>query len=218
MYEQNQVQKKVDQFFSLYPSKKIKKGALLITAHETAPSNIFFLKQGRVIQYGISVKGNQNVLNMFKPGAFFPMSAAITNSPNRYFFEASEDLTVTPVQVHEAATFLYNNPDIQLDLLQRLYIGVNGVLDRLNVLLCHDPKSMLISELNLEALRFGGDSTKKEQITLNLTQSQLADRTGLARETVSRHLSTFKQTKLITIKRGKITINNIQKFRKLVSQ
>ncbi len=210
----SEIKKKVESFFNQYPCFSAPKGKMLISAHEPYPNKVFFILEGRVIQYGISVKGNKSILNTFKPGAFFPMSVQIGESPNRYFFETSEDTIYHTAPANKASDLLKNNPDIQLDLLRRLFVGANGLLDRLNLLLCKDPKSMLLSELYIEALRFG-TITPNKKVTLNLTQANLASRTGLARETINRQLASADIKELVAVNRGTLAIKNFDKFKKI---
>jgi CRP-like cAMP-binding protein len=79
------VTKKVEQFFSRYPLKQYDKGEILILADED-PKYIYNLVEGHVREYDISYRGDEIVVNVFKPPAFFPMSWPIAKTPNRYFF------------------------------------------------------------------------------------------------------------------------------------
>jgi hypothetical protein len=78
------VSKKIHQFFSQYPAKEYAKGEILILADEN-PKYIYHLIEGYVREYDISYRGDEIVVNVFKPPAFFPMSWPIAKTPNRYF-------------------------------------------------------------------------------------------------------------------------------------
>lgn len=77
--------KKIDAFFTQFKYQKYKKGEILIRADDD-PTGIFYLKKGTVKEYAISKKGDEVVVNIFKPASFFPMSWAINNTYNRYYF------------------------------------------------------------------------------------------------------------------------------------
>ena len=87
--------------------KHTKKKELLIRADDD-PSGIFYLKKGFVREYAITKKGDELVVNMFKPVSFFPMSWAINNTPNMYFFEAVTDLRVWRAPKDKALAFFKN--------------------------------------------------------------------------------------------------------------
>jgi CRP-like cAMP-binding protein len=68
--------------------------------------------------------------------------------------------------------------------------------------------SRLVVELILEAKRFGS-KPKNKKVRLRISESTLSEETGLTRETVSREMKKLKDKNLITLKRKKIIINNI---------
>src|SRR5688572_8345265 len=104
------ISEKVKQHFSQYNLRKYSKGQILIHAGDE-PQYIYYLESGKVRQYDISFRGDEIILNVFKPGAFFPMLSSLTNLPNKYFFEAETDIEVRPAPVEETISFLKTNPD-----------------------------------------------------------------------------------------------------------
>lgn len=191
------IKDKVRLFFEKYPSRSFDKRELLLRAEEPIPS-IFYLTEGRVSQYDITPNGNEIVVNVFKPGAFFPMSSAINNSPNHYFFEASTKTIVRTAPAAETVQFLKNNPEILFDLLARVYRGVDGVLRRMAHLMGGDAKTRLLFEILNAAYRFG-DQQKDGSVLIKLSEGDLARHSGLARETVNRNIQTLKTAGLLTI-------------------
>src|SRR6185503_19127193 len=115
---------KVSQFFTAFPRREFNKRELLMRPEELLQS-VFYLVEGRVSEYDITSAGNEVVVNVFKPGAFFPMSTALNHTPNDYFFEASTKVAVHVVPPENAVQFLQDNPDVTLDLLKRVYKGVD---------------------------------------------------------------------------------------------
>ena len=62
---------KVSRFFTTFPLREYRKGELLLRPEEQLPG-IFYLVEGRVSVYDVTPAGNEVVVNVFKPGAFFP--------------------------------------------------------------------------------------------------------------------------------------------------
>src|SRR5207302_1404657 len=106
------------EFFTQFKSQQYKKGEILIRADDD-PAGIFYLHIGTVKMYLISRNGDEIVLNLFKPIAFFPMSWAINHTKNQYYFEAMDAVTVCRAPKEEVLAFLKKNPDVVLDLLAR---------------------------------------------------------------------------------------------------
>ena len=203
------VEDKVKKFFSSYPEKSFYKGDVLIWAHDE-PSGIYFIENGSVRQYDISKDGKKIIVNQFKKGAFFPMSWAINRTKNEYFYEASEDLETRFAQAEEVLNFVKNNPDVMYDLLRRVFSGTDGILKRTSHLMFSDAQTRVIYAMINEYERSQSKSTKN--VVIKMTENELSQRTGLARETVSRQLSKLSNTNLVTVKNGSIIIPNIKKL------
>jgi len=83
------------------------------------------------------------------------MSWAVTRLENRFFYKTEEATTAHIVPVDEALAFLNANPDVMLDLLPRIYRGMEGIDGRLVHLMSGTARSRLIYELIVECRRFG---------------------------------------------------------------
>jgi CRP-like cAMP-binding protein len=199
---------KIDVFFSKYKYQKYKKGEILIRA-EDSPQGVFYLKAGNVKQYTISRKGDELAINIFKPSSFFPMSWAINETANVYFFEAMTDAEVYLAPKEETVKFIQNNPDVLFDLMKRVYKGVDGILTRMTYLMGGNAYGRLITELLIYAKRFGKG---KNEVEITISEKDLAAQSGMTRETVSREMKILKDKGIITLTNSKLTIKSLQKL------
>lgn len=206
------VTRKVDKFFGHYRLQKYPKGQILILDDDGA-DHVYYLVKGRIKQYDVSQRGDELVLNLFKPPAFFPMSLAINKTPNPYIFEADSYVEARQAPADEVVAFLKANPDVMFDLLSRLYRGVDGVLGRMAKLMASSAESRVLYELLLDARRFGAPQ-KDGSLKLDLTEKDLASRAGLSRETVSREVRKLKEKNLVGIRTRSIEIMNIVELEK----
>lgn len=205
---------KVSHFFRNYPAKTYGAHQIMIRADEPL-EHVYYIIEGRVSQYDIASSGNEVVVNIFKPGAFFPMSTAINNTPNPYFFEASTEVTVRIAPAADVVEFLKNNPDVAFDLLSRVYKGVDGVLRRMAHLMGGNAKSRLAFELINAAYRFG-ESQDDGSVYVPLTESDIAKHSGLARETVSRAMQELKSADIVRVAQNGIIIGQIAQLEALL--
>jgi len=205
------VEEKVLAYFSKHKNQKYKKGELLIRADDQPPG-IFYLKTGNVKVYAISKKGEELIINLFKPKSFFPMSWAINDSPNTYFYEAVTDLELFRCPKKDALGFLKNNPDVLYDLLSRVYLGTEGLLSRITHLMAGGANTRLMSELTILAKRFGKKTTVGTEI--QTSEKDIASQTGMTRETINRELKILKNKELVNVERNKIVIIDSEKFQK----
>lgn len=204
-----QLQQKIAAFFSSFPRREFEKGKILIHPEE-AIGNVYYLVQGQVVQYDISPSDSEVVLNAFKPPAFFPMAQAVNGTPNHYFFEAVTDVIAHQVPAKKAALFVRQNPDVMFNLLQRVYRGTDGILQRMSHLMGGDARSRLLFELINAAQRFGRPNAG--EINTALTEADLAKRSGLPLEVVSHTLRELKESGLVGMQGRAIVVRDIKRL------
>lgn len=204
----------VDAFFENYPAKKYNKSEIIIRPDEI-PTHVFYLTEGLVAEYDISPAGNEVVVNTFKPGAFFPMSLAINQVENPYFFEVTKPAIMRKAPAEKVVDLLKANPEITFDLLSRVYRGTDGLLRRMAHLMGGKAKSRLLFELLNAAYRFG-TATRDGYILIPLTENDLAKRSGLSRETVSRLIRTLKDDHLVDVRARGVLIYDADRLEALL--
>jgi CRP-like cAMP-binding protein len=209
------VAQKIEDFFDDYTTKQYAKGQVLIRAHDE-PAHIYHLISGKVKQYDISYRGDEVILNVFKPPAFFPMSCAINRTLNLYFYEAETDVELRIAPLDETIDFLKSNPDVLYDLLARVYLGTDGLLGRIAHLMAGTARSRVLYELLIESRRFG--EPRGRGIAIALTEGDVAARAGLARETVSREIRKLKDDGLISVIKNDIFVNDLDRLAESVSR
>jgi CRP-like cAMP-binding protein len=198
------------EFFSKYPKHTYPKGQILVFAGED-PEHIFYLVKGRVRQYDLTYRGDEVAVNIFKPPAFFPMSWAINRTQNQFFFKTEVETEAHVVPPDDAVEFLKANPDVTFDLLSRVYRGTDGILGRMVHLMSGTARSRLLYELIIECRRIG-EKHQNGMCTLTLNETDLAARSGLSRETVSREIRHMKAEGWIEITGQKIIVTHIEQL------
>jgi len=191
------ITRKLNDFFETAEERIYRKGDIITFPHEN-PDGVMFLLEGLVEQYDLTPEGNKITVNIFKPMAFFPMSWAINRTPNVYFFAALTEVKLKRADPDKVAAFIQENPDVMFDLLSRVYTGIEGVLRRLVLAASGIASSRLIYELLLETYRFG-DAKQGSKKSIKIKQSNLAARSGLARETVSRELHKLEREGVVEL-------------------
>lgn len=211
----DEVAKKIEDFFSNYKLQKYRKGEILIRANDV-PAHVFYLKKGRVKKYAISRKGDELIVNMFKPISFFPMSHAMADIPNAYYYEAMEDSEVIKAPGNEVVFFLRREPDVLFDLLTRVYRGTEGLLTRMTYLMAGNAYARVISEILITSKRFG--KINNGEIELVLSEKDLANQAGMTRETVSREIKTLKDKGLVKFSKKHLIIKDIGLLEEEISE
>ncbi len=199
--------KKIEKFFMQFPVHKYNKGEILLNPNEQS-QEVIYLKKGFVREYGISFQGIELSLHIFTPFSYFPMTSALTNIPNRYYYEALTETHVHHAQQKDVLLFLSKNPDVLLSLTKRIFLGVDKLLMRIETLTLGSACERVVSTLLYLAGHFGESKAKKIQITNKFTHRDIASLSGVSRETASREIEKLEKKGLISHKNGNIIINN----------
>ena len=192
---------KINTFFGKYKRYLYKKHHVLIQANQN-PDAIYKVESGQVVQYDISEQGNKVIINTYKSPAYFPMSWAVNRTPNIYNYQTVTDTIVRKAPAEEAITFIKTNPDVLYELLSRVYLGREVMMRRMAHSMAGNAKTRLLFELLLEAQRFGQKHANVKGLVVPIRVNDLADRTGLTRETVSRELAKMKSLGITTSRKG----------------
>ncbi len=207
---------KLERFFSNYPKRLYPKGQILIFGDQD-PENIFYIIKGKVREYDISYRGDEVIVNIFKSPAFFPMAWAINRNRNQFFYKTETTTELRIVPADDTVAFLKENPDVMFDLLSRLYSGVDSILARVVHLMSGTAKSRLVYELVIECRRFGVQSSGQSYL-LETKEGDLAARSGLSRETISREMKALKKRNIISIDNHGILVNDLSALEAMLEQ
>jgi CRP-like cAMP-binding protein len=213
----NAIAQEIDNFFKQFKKQTFRKGEIMIRADDD-PSGIFYITEGIVKKYAISHKGEELIVNLFKPHAFFPMSWAMNRTPNTFFYEAMTDVIVWKAPSDEAVKFVKSNPDILYDLMQRVYRGTDGMLMRMVYLMSGSAYTRLITELLILAKRFGIQDEKTGILVFRISEKDLGSQAGMTRETVSREMKRLKEQGFLEFDHGTIKIADLKKLELQLSE
>lgn len=191
----------IQSFFSNYPVHLYKKGEVLIQTGDTPAAH--FILSGLIIQYDIAKNGSKLIVNTYKPGSFISLASILNDIPSAFYFEATESTRTQVAPRAAVVEFLKDNPATVYDTLVRITRGGDGLMLRLARAMEGGAEDRILQELVIIQNRFMNSET-----TITITDTELATRTGLARETVSRTLKKLDAEGIIHSSRGKITLSD----------
>lgn len=195
------VKRKVVDFFTSHPLLLYKKGEMILRADDT-PHGVSYIEKGIVRQYSINGAGETLMLQFYRPGAFFPMTWVINDTPNRYFFEAATAVSIRRVPREEVKTFIDDQPEVLKDFVERLLIGVSGLWVRIEHLVLESAYAKTILLILYYAEKFGVKDAKGVALEVSPTHKEISAWIGTTRETASLQVESLKKKKLL-ISRGR---------------
>ncbi len=209
---QDIVKYKFEAFFSSYSARRLPKGQILIYGRDEPPG-IFYLSAGQIKQYDINEQGHELIVSVYKEPTIFPVEYALNHTPNRYFYESFTDVIVRRAPREYVEQFLKTNPDVVYELLSKVYSGLEDMQIRMAYMMGGSARNRVLVELLLDCKRYGIHMPDGTHI-LQIHESEIAARTGLTRETVSRQLSAIAAEKHIAVNRKEIIIRDLDLLNK----
>jgi CRP-like cAMP-binding protein len=203
---------KLDNFFANAKKFNYKKGEVIIRADDE-PAGVYYISEGYVRSYSLTEDGRELTLNIFKPGSYFPMTWAIADIQNSFFYEAMTTLEVSRLPKTEIVDLVKNDNKLLYDLTRRLLIGLNGLVVRMEYLFMGSAYNKVASSILLLARRFGEESKDGLIIRLHFTHQDIASLAGITRETATLEIQNLEKNGLITRENRLIIVKDIERLR-----
>ncbi len=192
------------EFASHYPVKKFAKGELLLVEGE-APGCGYIIKKGIVKGYAITAEGVEKPIAFDTVGELFPVGWVFNKIRwSQYYYGAFTDCELYCVPRQDYLDFIQKNPDLSFGLFNDFIDNYLYFQMRINALEQSKATDKIIHTLHYLALRFGREiKADTVQITIPLTQQELANIMGLTRETTGIELNRLSKRGIIRQDRQK---------------
>ena len=192
--------------FKSYHSRSYSQGELLLTAGET-PKSLFFLQKGYVRQFVDSKEGKELTIHIYEKGSIFPLSWGLNDEIPDFNLASIGKSEITLVPRADFEKLISDNPKELFKLAKRLVYGISGLSKRIEIINFDNAKTRTVSSLRYLHRHFGNK--------IKYTHEDLSSLTGLTRERVSIEMKKLKNDRVISYKRGLVTIKNISKLKDL---
>jgi CRP/FNR family transcriptional regulator len=172
---------------------------------------LYLLRSGRVELYRLTRPGKRLKLAVMRPGMIFGEACVLGGSTRNATAEVVEVAQVVAITRAEVERFIREDPDFALYLVKELSRRLQLSHWRLVTLAYSDVSTRLAAELL--------HVSQEEQATLlPITHQDLAERSGLLRETVTKTLDTFQEEGLVELHRGRVRLRDVRGLRTLLGQ
>ncbi|KKU87386.1 MAG: Transcriptional regulator, Crp/Fnr family [Candidatus Gottesmanbacteria bacterium GW2011_GWA2_47_9] len=192
---------------------KFARGEAIIRPGEQ-PDGVYFLTKGLVRQEAISPKGEIFIINVFRPGAYFPMMWGIANVANGYHYEAATAAEVHCAPRDAVVSYLKDHPEELWRFTKRLLTGISGLISRFEYLMFDTAYRKAILLLLYFARRFGQKEDGKIVIPVSLAHREIASWIGTTRETASIQMEALKKKGFIITRGRQIVIKSLAQLEK----
>lgn len=187
--------KTFEDFLKPYPVRSYSKGEIVVFQGEV-PRHAYVIVDGIVKAYNLSLAGDEKPVSFYKDGDIFSTPWLFGKVPSStYYFEAfSKKVSVYCVNDRELREFLKTDANMQYAMLAREVELTLSMTIHINALQQSRASDKLIYTLHFLAMNNGFKRTQDELvINMNITHQDLANLTGLTRETTAVELSKLKR-------------------------
>lgn len=200
------IKQKVNGFFKEYKFRVYKKGKYLIKSGEK-PKGIFCLQKGIVRSMGLLNNGTEVTINLFRPISFFPTNWVINNKLELYNYEALTDVEVYIAPKRNFKSFIKENPIILLDLLKRIYRGLEGYQLRIESLLSNNDYYKVLVQILISTKRFGEKNENGEYL-FRLDKDEISSLTGLSETRVAKVIRELTKKNILKYDKENFVVKN----------
>lgn len=172
---------------------------------------LFMIKKGRVRLFHLSPDGKAFTTAILEKGTFFGKMALLGQSLYGNYAEAAADCTICLINRDDAKTYLISDPRIAYRIIETLGKRLLEFEQRLaDAALKQVPAriaSLLLQFANKQAEYQNGAATNSGgAIEIVCTHEELAQLLGIHRETMTRTLRKLSRLNLIELRRGRISL------------
>jgi CRP/FNR family transcriptional regulator len=174
-------------------SKRYMAGNIVFMQHEPI-TDVYFIQQGKIKIYKTDYDGKEQIINVLQKDDMFPHQGFFRKGNYPAHAEVLEDAVLINIPILSFENFLLTHPEICIKMFKVLGGIIVDLQQRLEEKILYNVYDQIILLLMRLAKRNGeGLSDGVFRLTIQLTNSQLANMIGSSRETISRTLTKLKK-------------------------
>ena len=175
------------------------------------PRHLYYIESGTVKTYRRNDLGKEYILDVHNPGTFIGHQALLNNMPYTHSAAALDEVSISVIPKDDFLMLLYKDRDFSIHFIKMITTASSEREDKILSLAYNSIRKRVAERL----ISFFDKKGVEDEQELTLMREDLAAMVGTAKESVIRTLSEFKDEGLISINRGKISIDNRKALERL---
>lgn len=189
--------------------RRLKRDEILFVAGDEA-AGLFVIASGALRAFREGVDGREQVIHVERAGATIAELPVFDDKPYPSTVAAEEESSVLFLAKRDVKSLCLTNPEIALAALKLLAGRLRKCAELVEALSLREVDQRLARWLLSEARLRGQRIAQGFDLTLVLTNQQIAARIGSVREVVSRALARLQNNGLIVVEGRRVTISDEQ--------
>ena len=190
---------------------KTKKGRILFGVDDP-PTKMFLVKEGAVKIYRYTEDGKEVMLHIHGPGELITISPLFKNMDHVVYSESLVETQLFWIPLLQFREFVKENPEVLLEIGKMLADNWDEVEEKIEAFVTHDSLGRLAYVIVALSNKYGKRDRNKIIMAFPLTHQELANLTGMFRETVSISMQELKKSGVISIEKHVIVIEDPKKL------
>lgn len=185
-------------FLEHYTLQTYERGDVILQ-QDSEPAYAYVVKKGTIKTYNLTPRGEEKPVGFAVRNEFFPLGWIFNKIyKTQYYYEALSECELFAIPRDELQNFLDTNRKAMKYVLDKLVWDRLSAEMRINALGQSRASEKVLHTIHYLALCFGRDlQTDIVEIPLPLTQQDVANFTGLTRETISSELKKLASREVI---------------------
>lgn len=188
----------VEELLKVIEHKEYKKGDILFNEGELADT-LYIINEGKLKIFSYTKDGKEQILHILKEGDFWGELQLLQETNFKCYAKAIEDCNVCTITKEQFQKLILEKPEMNLKVLEVVSQRLIHLESLALVLSDNDTDAKLAYLLVDLANHYGIKMGSKIVVNLPFTREDMANYTGLTRETISRKLNMFSEKGIIKI-------------------
>lgn len=182
--------------------KKFKKNETILFEEDTSEF-MYIILQGKVKVVRTTQDGKETILAMHLAGDFFGEMSLIDGKTAPAAVVATDDSTIMIISRENFHRMLLENKKVLMQFLHILCSRLRESWERINLLSFNDALHRIRLLFMLLADKHGSTINGGTMLDIKLTHQDIANMTGISRETVTRVIDRLQRDRVITVRKDK---------------
>ena len=179
-------------------SKEYSKGDLIFREGSNGKT-LYFINEGKIKLYKYTKYGKEQILHILSDGDFFGELDLLKDSNYKFNSMALSDCKICSLSKDELKEIIMKRPEIGIKILEILAERLSNTESLVQNIASNDGDSRIAYLLIELAEKYGETIGEHISIDLPILRDDMANYTGVTRETISRKLRKFQDDKLIKV-------------------
>lgn len=194
--------------------KKYKKRQTVYT-EGSHPTKLFYVLEGKIKTTKSNEEGKELVTGLYGPGDFLGYDAVLEGVAYKESAEAMEESALATIPREDFEELITGDSGIMQEFIRWFSKHISEKENQLVGLAYHSLRKKVADALVMVERKY--NTSREGEFSFDINRDNLAAIAGIAKESLIRTLTGFKNEKLIDIKNGRIYILNKKKLEKLIN-